>query len=220
MAYRRLPNTDNARLLAILKLNELLEEHDLILKNYRERIIDYTLIFKTLIEKRDIYKAKRRILNKQKKELLIRLKIYVSHFFQVFNFAIDRGDIDKECRKLFGLNINTGVIPSLSKESDITEWAYHIVVGEQKRITKGARVISHPNFYQIKEITIATEKIISDIKIVDDLYNDFQEEIIKERMNIDAFIKQLWNEIEHQFINEPIEIKRKKAARYGVVYVI
>jgi hypothetical protein len=219
MAYRRLPNTDNARLLAILKLNELLNDGDLVLKNYREKIIDYKSIFEKLIEKRDSYNAKKRTLNKQKKELLLRLKIYVSHFLQVFNFAIDRGDIDKECRKFFELRTNTGVIPSLSKETDIIKWAYRIVIGEQKRIVKGAEVISHPHYTQIQKIAIATDKVIADLKIIDDLFKAYQEEIAEQRVVVDDFIKQLWNEIEYQFINETIAIKRKKATRYGVVYV-
>lgn len=219
MAYRRLPNTDNARLLAILKLNELLSDDDSVLKNYKEKIIDHTSIFKKLIEKRDAYKIKRRALNKQKKELLLRLKIYVSHFLQVFNFAIDRGDIDKECRKFFELRTNTGVIPPLSKESDIIKWSHRIVAGEQKRIVKGAEVISHPNFTQIQRITIATDKVIADLKILDDLFRIYQEEIAGQRVIVDDFIKQLWNEIEFQYVNEPIAIKRKKATQYGVVYV-
>ena len=220
MAYRRLPNTDNARLLAILKLNEALSSNNSLLKNYEEKINSYTTTFKRLIEKREDYKSKRRKLNKHKKELLVKLKIYVSHFLQVFNFAIDRGDIDKECRIFFKLTTNTGVIPPLSKEADIVEWACHIVAGEQKRIMTGAKMISHPNYTKIQNIAIATEKVITDLKIVDDLFSDYQEEITKQRIKIDIFIKQVWNEIEFQFVNEPIEIKRKKAARYGVVYII
>lgn len=219
MAYRRLPNTDNARLLAILKLNEMLNDNNSALKSHRKEIVSFKEAFEKLIEKRNTYKAKRSTLNKQKKESLKRLKIYVSHFLQVFNFAIDRGDINKECRKFFGLTINTGVIPSLSKEAEIIKWANNIVLGEQKRIANGVEVISHPKFTLIKEIAEETEKVIADLKILDDLFKECQKEISEQRTIVDALIRQLWNEIEFQFVNKPIEIKRKEAARYGVVYV-
>lgn len=219
MAYRRLPNTDNARLIAILRLKEMLNRDASVLVNRQKKITDFKMSFEKLIETRDTYKTNRSLLNKQKKEMLGILKVYVSHFLQVFNFAIDRGEIEKEARSFFKLTINTGVIPSLSKETEIIEWAYNIVEGEEKRVVKGAEFISHPKSSQIKIITVATEKLMNDLQIMEQLFEGHKIELAKQRIEIDLFIKQVWNEIEFQFINEPIEIKRKKAAQYGVVYV-
>ena len=220
MAYRRLPNTDKARLTAIVRLNELLviEESNL-LNNHQEAIGSLKIVFEELIDRRNEFVTKRRVLNKTKRDLLVKLRLYVSHFLQVFTLAIDREDILKESRAFFKLEINTGVIPSLSKETDVIKWANNIVSGEQKRIEQGIEAISHPRFTRIKEIKEASEKIMDELLDLEKSIEDYYPEIIGQRTRIDVFIKQIWNKIEFQFLNEPIEIKRKKATHFGVVYV-
>ena len=160
MAYRRLPNTDKARITALIKLSDMVLVDDcVVLLNHKETILDLKDVFGGLIESREIYTSKRVELNKRKRELLIKLKLYVSHFFQVFNFAIDREDIAKECRLFFNLQVNTGVIPLLAKELDIMEWANNIVNGEKQRVEKGIEPISHPNYKKIKELKEETESV-------------------------------------------------------------
>jgi hypothetical protein len=220
MAYRRLPNTDNARLTALVKLNELLlTDKVIVLNKHKETIEQLKVEFGEQIKKREKFVLKRTKLNKSKKRLLAKLKLYVSHFLQVFNFAIDRQDISKEYRVFFKLETNTGVIPPLSKESDIVKWANNIVDGEKKRVEKGVETISHPNYTRIKELKEDAEKIIDELKGLEKSFGNYQKEIEEQRNKIDAFIKQIWTEIEFQFINEPIEIKRKKATQFGVVYI-
>jgi hypothetical protein len=220
MAYRRLPNTDKARITALIKLSEIVLVDDcMVLLNHKETIKGFKEIFGGLIESREGYVAKRIELNKIKKELLVKLKLYVSHFFQVLNFAIDREDIEKECRLLFNLQINAGVVPTLAKEIEIIEWANNVVKGEEERIKKSMKSISHPNYKRIKEIKEAAESLRNELDEVEMLFKKNHVEITKQRLKVDAFIKQIWDEIELQFANEPIEIKRKKASKYGVVYI-
>lgn len=219
MAYRRLPNTDKARLAAIMKLADLLFDEVSLLKDHQTAIIEFKRSFGELISQREQLVSRRTVLNEDKKGLMKILKLYVSHFFQVFNFAIERGDIPKECREFFKLESNAGVIPSLSKEINIIKWANNIVVGEQKRIDSGVEAISHPSYTRISNLKQATERVLFELKQIKEAYQNCDVEIEKQRNEIDAFIKQVWNEIETQFINEPAIVKRKKAAQYGVVYV-
>jgi len=218
MAYRRLPNTDNARLAAIVRLFELLTDEKVLI-NHQEIISYLKVDFEERINKREAFILKRRDLNKSKKELLGKLKLYVSHFLQVLNFAIDRNDISNKSRRFFKLEKHTGIIPPLSKEDEVLKWADNIIIGEEQRVEAGEEVISHPKQERIIAVKNATENVIGELKVLDKNYEQNQVEIQKQREKIDAFIKQMWNEIEFQFINEPIEIKRKKATHFGVVYV-
>lgn len=220
MAYRRLPNTDNARLIAMVKLNEQLLVNGNVLRKHQSKIIALKNALTELISRRKQLVMKRTLLNKEKKELLTSLKLYVSHFFQVLNFAIDRGDISKTCRTCFSLDVNTGIIPPLSKELAIMIWARNILVGERKRVVDGVIAISHPNHKKIEGLLEVAENCFEDLKMLEEEFQNYHKEIGVQRNKIDAFIKQVWNEVEHQFINEPIEIKREKAAQFGVVYVI
>jgi len=221
MAYRRLPNTDNSRLMAILRLNELLmlNESNLLNEN-SESILEHKITFEGLVEKRKNFVLERSLLNKVKKTQMEELRIYVSHFLQVFNFAIDRNDISKKSRYLFGLEKNTGTIPLLSKETEVLKWAENIIEGECRRIDGGDVGISHPNYLKIEEVKNITDSLIMDLQVLEKSFESYQSDILKQRQKTDAFIKEIWNQIELQFINEPIEVKRKKAARFGVVYVI
>jgi len=219
MAYRRLPNTDNARLIAMVKLDECLLKNEGELIIYHKEVMKFKKKFTKLIAERKQLVMKRATLNKEKKELLISLKLYVSHFFQVLNFAIDRGDISKMCRTYFGLDVNTGIVPILSKEQDIITWAKHIVGGEKKRIENGIVAISHPNYKRVEELLLGAKNSFEELEILEKSFQNYHNEILIQRNQIDAFIKQIWNKIEHQFINESIEIKRKKSTQFGVVYV-
>lgn len=220
MVYRRLPNTDNSRLIAIMRLNELLlGENFEVLNNFKDTIVNYKTVFEELIIKRKDFVLKRRLLNERKKIQIGELRLYVSHFLQVFNFAIERGDISKEARFFFGLEIYTGVIPPLSKESDVLKWAKNIIEGEQQRVNNGSVVISYPDFLKLEKIKEIAEGLIEELQKLENSFESYQTEIKKQRINIDAFIKQIWNEIEFQFSNDEIEIKRKKATCFGVVYV-
>ena len=220
MAYRRLPNTDNARLTAIVNLFNVMEsERGEMINHHKKAIVTFKNNLNKLIDKRQGLVKNRTGLNMEKKKLTMHLRLFVSHFFQVLNFAIERGDLPKKCRVFFRLSENDGVIPSLTKEVNVMMWANNIEHGEQQRIDGGMEQISHPNYKNITTERKILEKLLNRVAVLEKGLGSYQKEIKIERKNIDFFIKQIWNEIEHQFINETVDVKRKKAGQFGVVYV-
>src|SRR5574344_233185 len=110
MPYRRLPNTDNARLKALTTAVRKANEAD-----FTEQVIS----FKTLNEARSfltIFESQvqqyhqtfetKVTSNKRYKHILSNARMYISHFIQVLNLAVIRGDIKKEQKELYHLDVN------------------------------------------------------------------------------------------------------------------
>ncbi len=221
MGYRRLPTTDKARHTALQKLYDKLSvDSNNGLKINEKKLLLLKDDFGSLLNKRAELAEITKTLNKTKKQTCALLKLYNSHFIQVFNFAIERGEINKTCREYFGLENNMGVLPDLSNEELVLQWSERIILGEQKRIQEGVQTISHPNVGKIKAISTEFKKIINEFNRIEKSTIELKNQIQEQRRTVDEFIKHVWNEIEAQFANETIKVKQQKSSEYGVVYVI
>jgi len=220
MAYRRLPTTDKARHLALEKMSELLNKDELgVLLKKERRIKELKSEFGDLLSKREQLAEHKKALNVQKNNLSNRLRLYISHYLQVINFSIERGEIDKMIRKHYGLEVNMGNLPELSSIDQLLFWVEKIKKGEHKRVSLNQPPISHPKVEKIeelKELLIVQQKNL--LKIEQQIGKN-KLNIANNRVKLDQFIKQTWNEIEAKFSNETIAVKQQKAVRYGVVYV-
>ena len=157
--------------------------------------------------------------NKEYQKRLKKVRLYISHFVQVVNLAIVRGDLHADTRNYFGLEEDERKVPSLSTEEDVIKWGEQLIEGERKRRNKGLNPVTNP--------TIAVLKVHFD-KFME--YHNFQkslklrsqraqEQLNEQRSQVDGVIQQIWNEVEHTFNDLPEEMRREKATEYGLVYV-
>lgn len=220
MGYRRLPTTDRARYIALERMSTMIGKDDLgiFLKKEKE-LMGLLNEFGSLLDKRERLAEQKKELNHTKSVLLNSLRLGVSHYFQVLNFSIDRGEMEKSVRKLYGLQVNMGNIPELSNLDHLMVWVEKIIKGEGRRVLIDKLPISHPNISRIKQLR---EQLIIQQKELLKVENEIKfnkQKIVETRILVDQFIKQAWNEIEAKFSNETNAVKQQKAARYGVVYV-
>ena len=76
--------------------------------------------------------------NSQKfSEYTKKARLYISHFIQVLNFCIARGELKPSARTFYGLDENSSKVPSLLTEQDLLQWGEKIIAGEQNRISNG-----------------------------------------------------------------------------------
>ena len=123
MPYRRLPNTDNARLRALkcaFTLGNEIPPFKLAfsqstfqtvrscLPSFENAIKHYKHCYSKQVNKNKDY------INTQKKA-----KLFISHYTQVVNMAILRGEISPKIRKYYGIEELSNKIPSLNTETDI-----------------------------------------------------------------------------------------------------
>ena len=224
MPYRRLPNTDNARLRAMKKALEL-----------ADKIQPNELAFSqtTLNKLNTLCPYFEQMLHQQKQAIAIqaakskelanysrKAKLYISHFYQVFNFAILRNEIQPAARKFFGLRENDSRIPNLLTEKDIVYWGEQIIKGEPERLAKlGGNPITNPTAAVVKVRYEQFLEALHHQKILQKSTKYATDKIAELRADVDSIILTLWNEIEEHFSTLDDEEKRKKASEYGVVYV-
>jgi hypothetical protein len=223
MPYRRLPNTDNARLkameIAFIKGKELppfklayhqgtLQKLQATLPSYETALSEYKNAYNLQIEK-----------NKQFHKYQKKVRLYISHFIQVVNMAILRGELSPTTRGFFQLDEDDKKLPSLSSDEEIIEWGNKLIEGEQKRRMKGMSPITNPTIALVK---VQMEKFLEAYNNMNNLRkrNSFaQDNLNAKREQVDQLIQQLWNEVEDTFNDLPEDLRRDKAGEYGLVYV-
>lgn len=223
MPYRRLPNTDNARIKALKRAFEkgtdlppfklafsqsMFQQVKSILPNFENAISEHRNAMNLHAEKNKDFHLKMK-----------KAKLYISHFIQVVDMAITRGEQNLEIRHQYGLNGEERKLPNLNTEEEIIEVGKKLIDGERERKLKGFAPITNP--------TIAVVQVHFDKFF--DAYNNqkglkrrsnlAQEKLAEMREDIDSVIQQIWNEVEDTFNDLPEDIRREKSAEYGVVYV-
>jgi hypothetical protein len=225
MPYRRLPNTDAARLRA-MKIAKA--KYDALgasgvpfssrtaniirglIPTFERAISDYKMVVNAQSEKNAKYQT-----------LVKNARMYVSHFIQVFNLACLRNEIKKEKRTLYNLLPDLYTVPDLSTEALLIEWGKNIINGEMERLREspGAAIynpsigkvkVHFDQFYDAYQFKKATQKNAG----------RYLDNIQAMRTEVDAAILQLWNEIEEAFAPAGVEQMQEKSKEFGIVYYL
>ena len=154
MPYRRLPNTDSARFKALntaLKKGRDLPPFKLAFSQSTFQKIQALIpSYETLLsESKNTYNLqleKNKMFHKQ----LRKAKVYCSHFIQVVNIAIARGELPATTRTYFSLDEDERKMPALNSEEDVIEWGQKLIDGEQQRKMKGLNPITNPTIAVVK----------------------------------------------------------------------
>lgn len=224
MPYRRLPNTDKARLRALEKAFKLLASDGFQSVPYADSTkaqlrflfpkFQHALIILDADRKNQVRK------NKEYTDFLRKARMYISHYIQVMNFAINRGELKSQILEFYQLTAFGSSLPPLNTEKDILEWGKKIIAGDQQRILKGGSPIYNPSIALVK---VHFEKFVDAFHFQKTLQanTDRSSNIVCSlRGQADELILQLWNEIENNYVHLPDFLKRESAQKYGVTYVL
>ena len=221
MPYRRLPNTDIKRLKAIRTIISASED----LPTFK-----LPFSFKSLQQVKTVLPNFEREITLQKEALkhqvtrqkeyslaIKKARLYVSHFIQVMNMAIMRGDLPSSSLKFYGLKSNR--LPSISNENSLIRVGKKIIEGERERTLNGGNPITNPT---IALVNVRFEKFLElnkSQKVIKENYIRASNNVAKLRPEIDKLIQTIWNEIEGFFSNLPDDGKREMSSTFGVEYV-
>ena len=223
MPYRRLPNTDVARLKALkqayqkgkelppfklafsqstfTKLQAFLPNFDAVIRLYKN-----TCAF-TVTK------------SKEYPTLYKKAKLYVSHFIQVMNMAIARGELHSNIRTFYGLDEFDGKVPEMSTEVELIKWGEQVIAGETERLRKGMTPISNPTIAVVKVRFEQFMDAYHSKKITQKNNIRILNDVVGLRTQADEIILNVWNEVEKHYANLPDDSMRENAAEYGVSYV-
>ncbi|MGE5421288.1 MAG: hypothetical protein ACM3UT_13965 [Chloroflexota bacterium] len=222
MPYRRLPNTDAARIKAMkiaLEKGKELPPHKLAFSSKTiVRMQRFMPLFENNIQ---LYRQTMTAQNKKSRdyyEIMKKARMYLTHFIRVMNMAIFRGELPAETRAFYGLATDDSTVPPFNTESDLMSWGRRIIEGEEFRIRKGGSPITNPTIAVVK---VRFEKFIEAWTYHNTLAKRTMDYIEKNntlRKEADEIILNLWNEIEATGNTLPEEARMAQCEDYGVVY--
>jgi hypothetical protein len=222
MPYRRLPNTDAARIramkIALEKGRDIPPTNMPFSSKNIVRLQSFLPRFENMIQLHRQSCASQANKGKEYSEITRKARLYLSHFIRVMNMAIIRGDMPAETRAFYGLATNESNIPSLNTDTELITWGRRIIEGEEIRIRKGGCPITNP--------TIAVVKVRYNNFI--DAWN-YQKTLAKRtleytekngelRKEADEIITQIWNEIENTHSSLPDDVRMAESENFGIVY--
>jgi len=222
MPYRRLPNTDQARIRAFQAALEIGGQTDISelafsvkTKNEAEVFLpifegahhDYLMCLESQVASGKKYQAQTKM-----------VRLYISHFIQVLNFGVIRNEIKKEAKRLYGLDPANLSVPDLSTESALIQWGDNIIKGEQERIKLGGAPIYNPAIAKVR----VHYDIFKDGGIAQKTFqkstNRTLDNLAALRQKADEIILDIWNQVEDFYASYPEEEKRAFCQVYGVKY--
>lgn len=225
MPYRRLPNTDAARIRALkasIRKGQNLEIDTIAFTFALKQKIEFFLPkFEVAIANSKGART-RQVENSQKfGENTKKARLYISHFIQVLNFCIARGELKPSARAFYGLDENDSKVPSLLTEQELLQWGEKIITGEQSRINSGGgNPIYCPSIALVK---VNYENFKQNFSFQKGLQNNssrYSSEVAQFRDDADALILDVWNEVERYFEGVKDEEERRyMCEEYGLIYV-
>jgi hypothetical protein len=222
MPYRRLPNTDTARIRAMkraLEKGKNLPPHKLAFSSKTVvRLQKFLPLFEQNIQ---LYRQALSAQNKKSRdfnEILRKARVYLTHFIRVMNMAIFRGDLPAETRAYYGLATNESTVPTLNTENELVSWGRRVIEGEEFRIRKGGNPVTNPTVAVVK---VRFEKFIEALNYHTTLTKrtfDYMEKNNDLRKEADEIILQIWNEVEKTHSTLPESERKTICEEYGLVY--
>jgi hypothetical protein len=223
MPYRRLPNTDSARLRAMKKALDI-----------SKNIPPFRLAFsmKTLVKLQGILPVFENAISHQRQTLVNqaekvrtnqetarKARIYITHFLRVMNMAITRGELPPETRSFYGIAQDDAALPTIATENELVAWGKRIIDGEEYRIRKANMPVTNPSIAVVKARYEKFLETRNHYKTINRRAVECVNRTSELRREVDELITSLWNEIEASFSSVTEEEKRASTEKYGLVYV-
>ncbi len=222
MPYRRLPNTDAARIramkIALERGRNVPPRQMPFTGKLMVRLHKFLPLYENMIQlQRQSYAAQ---YNKSRDyaEVARKARLYLTHFVKVMNMAVFRGELSSEVRSYYGLATNESGVPSLNTENELISWGKRIIEGEEMRLRRGGSPITNPTIAVVK---VRYQNFLDAWTFQKTLAKRTLEYIEKNsalRKEADEIIQQLWNEIEESHSILPDEKRIAANEDYGLVY--
>jgi len=222
MPYRRLPNTDTARIRAMktaLVLGKELPPNKLAYSSktlvHLQRFLPH---FENSLQLQRQTLASQESKSRNNNEVGRKARLYLTHFIRVMNMAILRGELPAETRAFYGIPTNDATVPSFNNENELVSWGRRIIDGEILRIKKGGSPITNPTIAVVRVRFEQYLDVLNFQNIISKRANDYSQKVNELRNEADEIILILWNEVESKYSELDEPERRSVCENYGLVY--
>lgn len=221
MPYRRLPNTDQARLRtlrSILESSAMQQDSSVVsyklqleakntLQNFEQTIALYQQMYERQVTS-----------NKDFQVVFQNARLYLSHFVQVLNMSIVRGEMKAEIKQLYHLPAVPTSMPDFSSAEALIESGAHIIEGEAERIRRGGTPLYNPTIAKVKvHYDIFKEHRLNQLSLQQNTQR-YAAQVNAMRASVDMLIADIWNQIEAYFVSLPPYQRLESCKSWGVIY--
>ena len=224
MPYRRLPNTDQARIRALkmavdscvqggVYTNTLKHNTYATAKNFLEKFEREVSIYKKCVSEQSSKRG-----NAKYEAAFKSARMYVVHFLQVFSMSVMRGEIARAKRAYYGLSVEDDSLPTIALETSVLEWSNKIVDGERKRQGEGSVPIYNPTMGRVSVACDLFREMYEKQQRLQHSTAESLQRVAAMRAECDKIILAVWQEIETAFSGLEGEERLKKCAQYGIIY--
>lgn len=222
--YRRLPNTDLARIRSLETALAKSNENDIFsnvisLNTFHEAeelLQLFTPAHKAYTDCMAGFKGKRGNTAYAKSVSMVRL--YISHFLQVFLLSVVRGEISRKYKAYYGLSPEGDTLPDLSLESSLVLWGKNIIDGEARRVNEGGVPIYNPSIARVQVWYDQFVEAYTGQQDARETCDRALQRVAALRPRADALILNLWNQVENHFAGLSVNEKIKRCREYGLIY--
>lgn len=224
MPYRRLPNTDQARIRTLkmavescvqgeVYTNTLKHNTYAMAKNFLEKFEREVFMYKRCVAEQSSKRG-----NAKYEAAFKSARMYVVHFLQVFSMAVMRGEIARAKRAYYGLAVEDDSLPTITLESAVLEWSKKIVEGERKRQGEGGVPIYNPTMGRVSVACDLFKEMYDKQQRLQQNTAEALQRVAAMRAQCDEIILAVWQEIEAAFASFEGEERLAKCAKYGIIY--
>jgi len=145
-------------------------------------------------------------------------KMWISHYYQALNNAIDREVYPPSVRAYYGLDVNSGAVPEMNTEDAVKQWGERVSSGETALAAGGYGAIPFPSEPEVRaKVNDYKTKLTTQSSMMD-ITDQKQEAITALNDEADKVIKKVADEVETYYNEETTESMRGNAVEWGVVY--
>lgn len=223
MPYRRLPNTDQARLRT---LKQAIAEHNR-QTNVNDLTISYKLINNAKVYLNNFEKTLAQYqqaldsqisANKNYQHVVKNARLYISHFIQVLNLSITRNEIKKDHKAFYKLDPDNFAVPDLSTEGSLMKWGQNLINGEAERMANGGTAMFNPTIAKVKVHYDIFKEYKTSQRIYQQNTSRYLDIVANMRKEGDLIIQEVWNEVEAKYQDSPPYARLKQCQNYGIIY--
>ncbi|MBQ5751101.1 MAG: hypothetical protein IIV86_07215 [Bacteroidaceae bacterium] len=223
MPYRRLPKTDAARIAALeravaMEIRQSSDNQPASFRSLNQAKVILPRFVASVKQFRFHYDEMAKC-NSQFQPLGKTARLYISHFIQVLNMTVQRNEIKAEYKSLYGLQPDDYTLPDLSTEQALIDWGDRIIAGENERLARRSGTpIYNPTIAKVKvHYDIFTEARYSRERYKKQMQRSL-EKLNEQRLEVDAIILDIWNQVEAFYSHLPAEQRLDKCREYGIIY--
>lgn len=146
------------------------------------------------------------------------LRMFCSHYLQVFNFGVERGVYPKAARAFFGLDTETGALPDMKTDGDAEQVGKNIATGEADLLSATLPAMSNPSAAEVATALATFKTQLTKHSNGAQALDTEQEAVDALVPEADKVIKKIYDEAEARYNEEEPESQRADCRWWGVQY--